>query len=100
MLRVEMSIVTAIRDRRLLRFRYDGRLRVVEPHVYGVTTRGRPALSAYQLGGGSVSGESHGWKMFLVQEMDDVRIVPDRSFRPREDYNPDDPSFSGIYARV
>ncbi|HZH05409.1 MAG TPA: hypothetical protein VEY69_01935 [Lautropia sp.] len=95
-----MAIVTAIRNRQLLSFRYGGRSRVVEPHVYGVTAKGHPALSAYQLRGGSVSGEHHGWKMFLVHEMVDVEVLTARSFSPRPDYNPEDPSFSGIYARV
>jgi hypothetical protein len=100
MLGAGMSIVSAIRNRRLLTFRYGGRSRVVEPHVYGLSSRGHPALSAYQLRGGSVSGEHHGWKMFLVHDMVDIQVLPDRSFAPRDDYNPEDPSFTSIYAQV
>ena len=95
-----MSIVTAIRNRNLLTFRYAGRTRLVEPHVYGVNTKGHPALSAYQRRGGSASGERHGWKMFLVQDIEDLQLLPDRIFTPRLDYNPDDNSFSAIFARV
>jgi hypothetical protein len=95
-----MSIVTAIQKRNLLSFRYGGRARLVEPHVYGVNSKGHRALSGFQLRGGSTSGEHHGWKMFLVEDIEDLTLLPDRSFKPRPDYNPDDPSFSGIFARV
>jgi hypothetical protein len=95
-----MSIVSAIRDHRLLGFRYDGRPRVVEPHIYGVNTKGHPVLSAYQLRGGSASGERVGWKMFLVQDMDDVRLLDDTFRRPREDYNPGDSAFAHVFAQL
>jgi len=95
-----MSIVTAIQNRHLLGFRYDGRQRVVEPHVYGVNLKAHAVLSAFQLRGGSASGERVGWKMFLVEEMEDVRMLPDAFPGPREDYNPEDPSFSAVYAQL
>ena len=95
-----MSIVSAIRKRHLLGFRYDGRPRVVEPHIYGVNLKSHVVLSAFQLRGGSASGERVGWKMFLVQEMEDVRMLPAAFSGPREDYNPEDPSFSAIYAQL
>jgi hypothetical protein len=95
-----MSIVSAIRGQHLLGFRYDGRPRVVEPHIYGVNTKGHPVLSAYQLLGGSVSGERVGWKMFLVRGMDDIRMLEATFRRPRDDYNPADPAFSHVYAQL
>jgi hypothetical protein len=46
----------AIRKRALLEFRYRGRLRVVAPYCYGVSTRGVDILRAIQLRGESASG--------------------------------------------
>jgi len=98
--RLVMSIITAIRNRQLLGFRYDGRQRVVEPHIYGVNFKAHAVLSAFQLRGGSASGERVGWKMFLIDGMEDVRMLPDAFPGPRADYNPEDPSFSAVYAQL
>ena len=48
-----MTISSAIHDRHLLSFTYDGFPRVVEPHCYGTDKKGHPALRAYQVQGGS-----------------------------------------------
>ena len=59
-----MTISSAIQDRHLLSFTYDGFPRVVEPHCCGTDKKGHPALRAYQVQGGSESGEYVGWKLF------------------------------------
>src|SRR3569623_186175 len=65
-----MDIRAAIENRQLLRFNYRGHERTVEPHIYGIDGIGHYALSGYQVGGGSESGQSVGWKLFRV---DDIR---------------------------
>src|SRR3569623_2109559 len=65
-----MDIRAAIENRQLLRFNYRGHERTVEPHIYGMDGKGHYALSGYQVGGGSESGQSVGWKLFHV---DDIR---------------------------
>ena len=59
-----MSIASAIQSRNLLSFVYDGFRRTVEPHTFGVDAKGHAALRAYQVAGGSESGEYVGWKLF------------------------------------
>ena len=44
-----MVISIAIRDRQLLSFNYEGYGRLVEPHTYGVDSKGHPALRAFQV---------------------------------------------------
>jgi hypothetical protein len=95
-----MSIASAIENRHLLAFEYDGRPRVVEPHVYGVNSKGHEALSAYQVWGGSASGEAIGWKMFRVEHMRHIGELPATFCGPRQDYNPHDPSFASVHARL
>ena len=95
-----MPIASAIENRQLLAFRYGGHDRVVEPHIYGVDRRGHDALSAYQVRGGSESGAFAGWKMFHVDGMRAVRVLSATFARPRKDYNPQDASFSRVYARL
>lgn len=96
----QLPIAAAIEKRRLLAFTYHGLERVVEPHIYGVRPDGRPALSAYQVLGGSASGEQAGWKLFHVHEMQDVRLMQRGFSRPRQGYNPDDGMFSRTFVKL
>ncbi|QJR11817.1 hypothetical protein DSM104443_02900 [Usitatibacter rugosus] len=81
-----MNIADAIRDKRILRFSYGGSLRRVEPHVYGTDRLGQELLLAWQLGGGSESGTSVGWKTFRVPEMVAVTVTTDSFPGPRPAY--------------
>lgn len=65
----------AIEQRRVVRFRYQGHLRIAEPHVLG-TKNGKVQVQASQIGGSSSKGPvspslrgSEDWKRFTVEEM-------------------------------
>ena len=81
-----MSIAIAIRTRKLLQFTYDGYPRTVEPHTYGIDGKGHQALRAYQVSGGSESGEYVGWKLFHVAEMRGIAILEQEFSGPRSGY--------------
>lgn len=95
-----MSIATAIQRRNLLSFIYDGFRRSVEPHTYGMDTKGHMALRAYQVGGGSDSGEYVGWKLFHVHEMLNVSVQPQAFAGPRPGYKRGDKAFTSIRAQL
>lgn len=95
-----MTIVSAIQHQQLLSFTYDGFARVVEPHCYGVDGKGHYALRAYQVRGGSESGEYAGWKLFHVQEMRQVSVLPERFAAPRPGYKRGDKVFVRIDAQL
>jgi hypothetical protein len=95
-----MGIALAIRNRRLLRFRYRGHPRTVEPHILGDTAKGDRALSAYQVSGGSQSGQHAGWKLFYVDEIVSLSILKRGFSGPRPDYNPEDRCFTSVIARL
>lgn len=95
-----MSIAAAIQSRNLLSFMYDGFNRTVEPHTYGTDTKGHMALRAYQVGGGSDSGEYVGWKLFHVHEMLSVSIQPQAFAGPRPGYKRGDKAFASIMAQL
>lgn len=95
-----MDIPEAIAAKRLLRFDYDGHVRVAEPHTYGIDTRSQRVLVAYQVGGGSRSGESVGWKTFREDEMRGIVALDDRFARPRDGYRRNDPAFVTIIAQL
>lgn len=95
-----MAICNAIKNNRRLRFLYDGYARVVEPHTYGVDTKGHKALRAYQVSGGSDSGEHSGWKLFHAQDMHGVQTLEDGFLNPRPGYKREDSAFSRIECQL
>ncbi len=95
-----MEISRAIRERRLLSFSYDGHPRTVEPHTYGVDGKGHEAVRAYQVGGGSSSGEYRGWKLFHVSKMQGLQVRSDTFGSARQDYRRQDEAFATIYAEL
>jgi len=95
-----MSIAIAIRTRKLLQFTYDGYPRTVEPHTYGIDGKGHQALRAYQVSGGSESGEYVGWKLFHVAEMRGIAILEQEFSGPRSGYKRGDKAFSKIVAEL
>lgn len=95
-----MSIAAAIQGRNLLSFLYDGYSRTVEPHTYGVDTKGHMAVRAYQVGGGSESGEYVGWKLFHVTEMLGVTVQTQTFAGPRPGYKRGDKAFAKIRAQL
>jgi hypothetical protein len=64
---MDKEIREAIVRRRKLKFMYDGKPRLVEPHDYGIHA-GVIKLLAFQVGGES-SGKLPGWRTFIVSKM-------------------------------
>jgi hypothetical protein len=90
----------AIRRRQLLMFGYGDSVRVVEPHMYGVTTAGNQALSAWLRPGHSRTQPEGGWRMFLISEMREVQALDDTFAGPHAGFNPRDPHMPEVYCRV
>jgi predicted DNA-binding transcriptional regulator YafY len=93
------DIYTAIHKRSLLRFYYEPGDRIVEPYAYGVGDGGRELLRGYQRVGQSRSAEE-GWKLFHVDEIQDVVILEGTFEAPRIGYMRNDPSMTKIYAEL
>jgi predicted DNA-binding transcriptional regulator YafY len=95
-----MSIAQAIQSQHLLTFSYDGYPRTVEPHTYGIDRKGHRALRAYQVGGGSESGEYVGWKLFHADEMSGLTMQSQTFSGPRPGYKRSDQAFAQIQAQL
>ena len=91
----EATIIDAIRRRRMLHLDYHGTPRTVMPHILGYAGTGQLSLSAYQ-----VAGTGSGWRMFHLDETGAIDITDKGFSRPRHDYNPDDPAFDEVIARL
>ena len=71
-------ILTAIHERRLLRFLYRGKLRIVEPQDYGVQ-KSTVKLFTYQVAGESSRGRLPDWRKFAVNDVSGLELL-DRTF--------------------
>jgi hypothetical protein len=94
---VDVRICEAIASRRLLMFAYGGVLRVVEPHLYGLTTAGHEALSAWMRPGWSRADPQGGWRMYREDGLSALQILPEPFAGPRPGFNPADPHFREIF---
>jgi hypothetical protein len=67
-------LLKAIRERKLISFDYKGKLRVAEPHDYGIQN-GLERLLCYQVGGDSNTGRLPSWRLVEVAKLDDLKII-------------------------
>ncbi|WP_294324487.1 hypothetical protein [uncultured Chryseobacterium sp.] len=97
---MKQTIINAIENRNLLEFSYDGHHRVVEPHTFGVSTKGNDSLSAYQVEGTSDQGIVPDWKLFTVTKIMGLK-KSDKTFSgTRPGYTKGDSRMSKIYAEL
>ena len=94
------QLVRAILDHRVIRLRYQGLDRVVEPHLLGIHEAGEPMLIGYQTAGPSRSGDIPGWRTFITTSIEDVELTDERFTMPRSDMNVRSQSMTEIFARA
>ena len=86
---IDDLICKAIKEMRRLKINYKGEgWRIIEPHCFGYDKRGCKKLRAYQVSGYSESGKSEGWKLFNVDEIEEIEILDEHFDEPRPKYNP------------
>jgi len=76
-------LVTAIAERRLISFVYDGRSRIAEPHDYGVRN-GAVQLLVYQIGGQSRSGGLPQWRCVKLAGVSALQVLDVKFDGPRD----------------
>ena len=96
---MNQEIIEAIENKNLVEFNYDGELRVVEPHCYGLSTKGNEVLRAYQVDGYSSSGNM-GWKMYDIGKADNINVLEDTFDKSRSGYQKGDKGMDEIYAEL
>ena len=89
----------AIRRRQVLRFRYQGLAREVEPHALGTVTGGRVALLAWQTAGASRSEPPPGWRTFIVADIVQLRVLK-RTFDVRPGFSAGRAALKTVQAEV
>ena len=92
------EICNAIRNKKIIEFIYDGENRIVEPHCYGITTKGNESIRAFQIDGYSSSGKM-GWKLYDLSKAKNIQVL-EESFKIRNDYKKGDKNMSRIYCEL
>jgi hypothetical protein len=94
------QICTAIQDKRLLMFDYNGQSRVVEPYCLGLSTQDAELLRAIQVAGASHSRRFGFGKLWTLEQMKAVRVA-EQTFVPDDpNYNPNDSAMKLVICNV
>ena len=93
-------LVLAVLEHRVVRLRYHGHDRVIEPQLIGLHEAGEPILVAYQTGGGSRSGEVPGWRTFITTSIEEVEVTDEHFADPRGDFDRGAHRMIEVFARA
>ena len=96
---MDSRICSAIRNRQVLTFSYDGYHRVVEPHAHGLSKTDKEMVRAYQTAGDSSSGEL-GWKPFLVEKIVNLRTAGHAFSGTRPKYSRGDRGMNSVHCEL
>ena len=92
---IDPVIAAAIRERRRLRFDYNGTPRLVEPQCYGIGSRGTELLRAHQL-----QGRSQREPLFDVSKMGNVLMTDERFVAPGPNYKRGDSAMRVVFCEL
>jgi hypothetical protein len=90
----------ALRRKKLLELQYDGYSRCLEVHAVGYSAAGHPLMRAWQVSGGSSSGERTGWKLMRLDEARAALISESPSEAPRSGYKRGDRGIERIVCEI
>jgi hypothetical protein len=92
--------VSAIKNKQVLRFKYDGKERIVEPQTYGISIAGREVLRARQVGGESGSGQLRMAKLFDLEKISNLRKAGTAFSGALPAHNPNDHVMVEVFATL
>jgi hypothetical protein len=92
---MRQALVEAVKDRRRLRFVYNGRQRLVEPQCYGIGAKGTELLRVHQLLGGEEREP-----LFNVSKIVGLEVLDEVFDRPGPHYKKGDSAMKVILAEL
>ncbi|MGV2975113.1 WYL domain-containing protein [Roseibium alexandrii] len=90
------ELCEAIKNRQVVSFTYEHRVRTVEAHLVGYDGDGDLTLSAWQLSGGS----GVGWRDFHVSKLSGLSITEQTFSGERPGYNPRDATLNRVVCHL
>ncbi|HEY2714425.1 MAG TPA: hypothetical protein VGI60_18080 [Chthoniobacterales bacterium] len=98
--RRDRTILSAIKNKQVLRFNYNGKERIVEPQTYGISIAGREVLRARQVGGESGSGQLRMAKLFDLEKISHLRKAGTAFTGALPAHNPNDSAMMEVFATL
>ena len=98
--RRDRTILSAIKSKQVLRFKYNGKEQIVEPQTYGISIAGREVLRARQVGGESGSGQLQMAKLFDLEKISHLRKVGTAFAAALPAHNPNDSAMVEVFATL
>ena len=92
-------IEDAIRNRRYLKFTYEGIARVVQPAAIGVSRTGNEVLRCFQTEGAH-NTDGHEWNLCTLTEITGLRVTAKTFEAPPPGYKRGDKGLVKIYAEL
>lgn len=89
----------AIAEKRLVQFKYDGRLRIVEPFCCGISNANNYVLRGFQIRGTDKT-KPLCWRLYELAEMSQLNVTQHNFKGNRKEYNPEDPALTEIFCRI
>ncbi len=93
------TIISAIHNRQVLSFHYDGLTRIVEPHAVGISRAGNDVLRCYQVQGGHVNS-GHDWNLCDISKISNLSMTGTVFDNTRPGYKKGDKGMRHIYAEL
>jgi predicted nucleotidyltransferase len=94
------AICKAIRNKAVLQFTYECKLRIVEPQCHGISTAGNEVMRGSQTGGRSRSRRSIAEKLFEVAKISELKETGDTFSDPGPNYNPNDQAMIYVHCHL
>jgi predicted DNA-binding transcriptional regulator YafY len=91
-----LLIISAIQDKAVLRFSYNGKLRTVEPQTYGLSTAGREVLRALERDTNRLGIA----KLFVVEKIVGAEKTGEKFDQALPTHNPLDSAMREIFATL
>jgi hypothetical protein len=93
-------LCSAIANKRLIQFTYNGAVRIAEPHDYGVRD-GSPKVLAYQRWKAGEHGQAmRGWRWLDTSKIEQCVVLDDTFAGTRADADQHHHRWDALYARV
>lgn len=93
-------LISAINGRDVLKFSYEGYVRIVEPQTYGMSYTGRYVLRGYQTSGESRSGQSRIAKLFDLAKISKLEKTGEHFKEALSSHNPQDSAMKVVFAAL
>lgn len=89
----------AIAEKYLVQFKYDGRLRIVEPFACGLSSANNHVLRGFQIRGTDKT-KPLCWRLYELAEISQLNITKHNFKGNRKEYNPYDAAMTEIFCRI